>query len=82
MDVKIKIGSALSPQEKTVSNDDVVREIFTANNIAFRDGDVTLNGRVLGTAELNMTVGELGLQDGDFLLVNTKQNSGQLSPIN
>lgn len=76
MDYKIKIGSALNPQEMTVSKDDTIRDLLTSNNIAFRDGDVSLNGGVLGTADLNKPLSELDIKDGDFILVNTKQNSG------
>ncbi len=76
MDYKIKIGSALAPKELTVSKDDTIRGLLTTNNIAFKDGEVTLNGGVLGTAELNKTLSELNIADGDFILVNSKQRGG------
>lgn len=76
MDLKIKIGNSLNPIEKIVSKSDTVRELLVANNIAFVDGSVSLNGRVLGTAELNQTLDVLGVVDGDYITVTTKQSSG------
>ena len=76
MDLKIKIGNSLNPIEKVVSKSDTPRELLVANNIAFVDGSVSLNGRVLGTAELNQTLEVLGVVDGDYLTVTTKQSSG------
>ena len=76
MDLKIKIGNSLNPVEKIVSKSDTVRELLVANNIAFVDGSVSLNGRVLGTAELNQTLDVLGVVDGDYITVTTKQSSG------
>lgn len=76
MDLKIKIGNSLNPQEKVVSKESTVRELLTEMNIAFVDGSVSLNGRVLGTAELNLTLDALGVVDGDYITVTTKQSSG------
>lgn len=76
MDLKIKIGNSLNPVEKIVSKDATVRNLLVENNIAFADGNVSLNGRVLGTAELNQTLDALGVKDGDYITVTTKQSSG------
>lgn len=76
MDYKIKIGSALAPKELTVSKDDTIRGLLTTNNIAFSDGEVTLNGGVLGTSQMNQPLSEVGIKDGDFILVNSKQKGG------
>lgn len=77
MDYKINIGSALAPQEKLVSKTDSIRGLLTTMNISFRDGDVNLNGSVIGTADMNKTLDTLGIKDGDFVLVTSKQNSGK-----
>lgn len=76
MDLKIKIGNSLNPTEKIVSKDATVRTLLTEDNIAYVDGNVSLNGRVLGTAELNQTLNTLGVKDGDYITVTTKQSSG------
>ncbi len=77
MDYKIKIGSALQPQEKTVAKDSTPGALLREMNVAYRDGDVSLNGAVLGTADMSKTLETLGIRDGDFILVTAKQNSGK-----
>lgn len=77
MDLKIKIGSALTPQEKIVAKTDTPKALLTAMNVAYRDGDVSLNGGVLGTADMSKTLEALNVKDGDFILVTAKQNSGK-----
>ena len=76
MDLKIKIGNSLNPVEKIVSKDATVRDLLVESNVAFVDGSVSLNGRVLGTAELNLTLEALEVKDGDYITVTTKQSSG------
>ena len=76
MDLKIKIGNSLNPVEKIVSKSKTVRELLVEQNVAFVDGSVSLNGRVLGTAELNQTLEALAVVDGDYITVTTKQSSG------
>ena len=76
MDLRIKIGNSLNPVSKVVSKDATPRELLVENNIAFVDGSVSLNGRVLGTAELNQSLDTLGVKDGDYITVTTKQSSG------
>lgn len=76
MDFNIKIGTSLSPLEKTVSRNQVVRDVLTEIQVPFNDGQVALNGRVLGTAELNQTFGELGVKNGDFILATNKHGNG------
>ena len=76
MDYKIHIGTSLSPQKKTVSKDKTVRELLTEMNVGFRDGQVTLNGGVLGTRELNQPLSELNIKDGDYILAVSKHTDG------
>lgn len=76
MDLKIYIGTSLNPQKKTVSKDKTVRELLTELNVPFQDGQVTLNGGVLGTRELNQTLAELNVQDGDYILAVSKHTDG------
>jgi len=77
MDYNINIGTSLNPNEKTVTKSDTVRELLIETNTPFQDGQVTLNGRVLGTAELNQTVEELGVKNGDYILATSKHSGGQ-----
>jgi hypothetical protein len=77
MDYKIHIGSALNPQRKTVRKTDIVRDVLTEMNVPFTDGSVSLNGSVLGTSELNKSMEELNIKNDDFIVVSSKQNSGQ-----
>ena len=76
MDLKINIGTSLSPEEKTVSKDKSVRDLLVEMNIPFQDGQVTLNGGVLGTAEMNQTLEELEVKDGDYILAVSKHDGG------
>ena len=76
MDYTINLGTSLNPKEIVVAKDSTVRDLLVEHNIAFQDGQVTLNGRVLGTAELNQTVEELGVQDDDYILANSKHDGG------
>lgn len=76
MDLKIKIGSSLNPQTKVVSKTSTPRAELKDIGTSFSDGDVTLNGRVLGTKELDTTFESLGVKDGDFIVANSKQKSG------
>lgn len=76
LDLKLKIGSALNPTTRIVSKQSTPRAELKALNITFNDGDVTLNGRMLGTKELDSTFETLGASDNDFLVVNSKQKSG------
>lgn len=77
MDFTINIGSALNPQEKTVDKEQTPRELLTDMNIAFTDGSVQLNGTVLGSEKLNQPLSELNIEDGDYLTVVSKQDSGR-----
>ena len=76
MDLKVFIGTSLAPQKKTVSKDKTVRDLLVELNIAFQDGQVTLNGGVLGTRELNQTLNELNVKDGDYILAVSKHTDG------
>lgn len=82
MDYKIFVGTSLNNREKIVSKDLTVRELLTENNLPFQDGQVTLNGGVLGTKELNSTLAELNISDGDYILTVSKQANGNLALIN
>lgn len=76
MDYQINYGYSLNPQVATVSKTDTPRELLNSNGITFQDGEVSLNGQVLGTSELDSTFEALGIEDNDYLVVATKQNSG------
>jgi|AntRauTorcE11897_2_1112592.scaffolds.fasta_scaffold35704_2 hypothetical protein len=76
MDIRLTIGSALQPREETVAYTETPRQKLSSMGIAFQDGSVTLDGRVLGTNELDKTFEELNVKDDMFLLVNSKENGG------
>ena len=76
MDYRINIGTSLSPMEKTVSKDKTVRELLTELNIPFQDGQVTHNGRVLGTKEMNEPLHTLEVSDDDYILAVSKHDNG------
>lgn len=76
MDYKIKIGSALSPKDKIVSKTDTPAGLLKDMGISYQDGSVSLNGGILGSREMSSTLEELNVEDGDHILVNSKQNSG------
>lgn len=76
MDLKINIGNALSTTEAIVEKEKTPRELLTERNIAFGDGNVMLDGEVLGTQKLNTSLEDLGITDGSYLTVTSKQDSG------
>lgn len=76
MDYNIFLGSSLNPKEQTANRDDTPSQLLRDKKIAYQDGQVQLQGRVLGTAEMNKTLEELGVEDGDYITVTSKQNSG------
>lgn len=76
MDLKVNIGTSLNNSEKVVSKDITVRELLKDNNLSFQDGQVTLNGGVLGTAEMNKTLEDLKIKDGDYILTVSKHDGG------
>ena len=76
MDVRIKLGSALQPKPVMAKWTDTVRGLLQANSIAYQDGQVAVDGRVLGTSEMDMTISDLGVTDGTYVIVNSKQSGG------
>lgn len=76
MDLKINYGYSLNPREAIVSKTETPRNLLNENGITFQDGEVSLNGMVLGTSELDSTFEALGVEEEDYLVVATKQNSG------
>lgn len=75
----IYVGSAYSPKEVAVSEDNTIREIYEANNLTLTSNTmVTLNSRRLGDAELNQTIEELGIEDGDAVTITEKYASANI----
>lgn len=76
MDYTIHIGSSLNPKEKTVDKESTPRQMLEEMNIGFSDGQVQMNGSVLGSSQLNESFEKLGTEDGDYITVVSKQDSG------
>lgn len=76
MDYTIHIGSSLNPKEKTVDKESTPRQMLEEMNIGFSDGQVQMNGSVLGSSQLNESFETLGTEDGDYITVVSKQDSG------
>lgn len=76
MDLTIYVGTSLSSGEITTSKDVTVRDLLVEQNVSFNDGQVTFNGRVLGTAEMNQTLEELEVEDEDYILAVSKHDNG------
>lgn len=76
MDFTIYAGSSLNPQQVTVGKSDTPTSILNKLRVRFDSNNVSLNGRVLASNELTQAVETLGIADGAYLVVSTKQNSG------
>lgn len=76
MDYTIYAGSSLNPQQITVGKADTPTSILNRLRVRFDANNVSLNGRVLASNELDQSVETLGIADGAYLVVSTKQNSG------
>ena len=74
--LRITIGSALDPIETLVDGNTTVRDAFRESNVNLPNGAlVTLNSRLLGDEELNQTLTNLMVTDGDLLTYSQKLNS-------
>lgn len=70
------IGSAYSPKEVAAPEDSTVKEVYSNNNISITNETIlTLNSRRLGDAELDKTLEELGVSEGDQLTITEKYRS-------
>ena len=76
MDVRVKLGNALQPKPVVAKWEDTPKGLLQANSIAYQDGQVAVDGRVLGSNEMDLPISELGVQDGAYIIVNSKQSGG------
>ncbi len=76
MDLKINVGSALSPKEVIVSKSLTVRELFEGQSVSFNEGQVTHNGANLSSAQMDQTLEQNNVEDGDYIVAVSKHSNG------
>lgn len=66
--IKITIGDIAGRKEVIVSTSKILSEVASENGVNLAIGSTNINGRVLLAEEHNMSLSELGVTDGAFIL--------------
>ena len=76
--LEIYIGDAFDPQRVIVRPTATVRQVYEENHKTIgRDAVVTHKNARLGDNELDKTLADLGIEDGDLITVTQKLNGAR-----
>jgi len=75
--LKINIGLAYDYKEVVASEEATIREVYTSNGLGgLLNGNYSINGKSITTVA-DKTLGEMGVNEGDFLVVTENHKSAR-----